>query len=78
MMTLDTVGRCNSQFNATWDSLTALEQWAEAGVAPAGQVTRDSVGVAGRTRPLCDYPKWPRYGGSGDVNVAASFTCVNP
>jgi hypothetical protein len=68
----------SSQFNATWDSLTALEQWAERGVAPAQQVTRDTVGVPGRTRPLCDHPKWPRYGGSGDVNAAASFTCVYP
>ncbi len=67
----------SSQFNATWDSLTALEQWAEGGVAPAQQVTRDTVGVPGRTRPLCDHPKWPRYNGSGDVNAAASFTCVN-
>jgi len=27
----------SSQFNATWDSLTALEQWAENGVAPANE-----------------------------------------
>ena len=67
----------SSQFNASWDSLTALEQWAEKGVAPAGQVVRDTVGVPGRTRPLCDYPKWPRYAGSGDVNLAASYTCAN-
>ncbi len=64
-------------FNATWDSLTALEQWAEEGVAPSGQVTTDTAGVPGRTRPLCDYPKWPQYKGSGDVNAAASFACVN-
>jgi Tannase and feruloyl esterase len=32
---------------------------------------------AGRSRPLCDYPKWLRYNGSGDVNQASSFTCVN-
>jgi feruloyl esterase len=68
----------SSQFNATWDSLTALEQWAEGGVAPANQVTVDTVGVPGRSRPLCDYPKWAGYNGSGDVNAAASFTCVNP
>jgi feruloyl esterase len=68
----------SSQFNATWDSLTALEQWAEGGVAPANQVTVDTVGVPGRSRPLCDYPKWARYNGAGDVNAAASFTCVNP
>jgi hypothetical protein len=67
----------SSQFNATWDSLTALEQWAEGGVAPASQVTKDTVGVPGRTRPLCDYPKWARYNGAGDVNAAGSFTCVN-
>jgi feruloyl esterase len=28
------------------------------------------------TRPLCVYPKVPRYNGSGNTNVAASFTCV--
>jgi len=67
----------SSQFNATWDSLTALEQWAEGGIAPANQVTVDTVGVPGRSRPLCDYPKWARYSG-GDINAAASFTCVNP
>lgn len=65
----------SSQFNATWDSLTALDQWVEANVAPENQVTRDTVGVPGRTRPLCDYPKWPRYQG-GDVNAAESFRCV--
>jgi feruloyl esterase len=64
-------------FNATWDSLTALEQWAEKDTAPVAQITTDTAGVPGRTRPLCDYPKWPQYKGSGDVNAAASFNCVN-
>ena len=63
-------------FNATWDSLTALEQWAENGTAPKGQVTTDTAGVPGRKRPLCDYPAWPKYKGSGDVNAASSFTCA--
>ena len=67
----------SSVFNGTWDSLTALENWVEKGVAPSGQVTTDTAGVPGRTRPLCDYPKWPQYKGSGDVNLAASFTCVD-
>lgn len=64
-------------FNAAWDSLTALENWVEKGVAPSAQLTTDTAGVPGRTRPLCDYPKWPRYNGSGDVDAASSFTCVN-
>lgn len=67
----------SSQFNATWDSLTALEQWVEEGIAPTGQVTKDTVGVPGRTRPLCDYPTWPRYKGTGDVNSASSYVCVS-
>ncbi len=67
----------SSVFNATWDSLTALENWVEKGQAPEHQVTTDTVGVPGRRRPLCDYPLWPRYKGSGDVNKAESFICAN-
>lgn len=63
-------------FNAAWDSLTALENWVEKGQAPADQRVFDTAGVPGRSRPLCEYPTWPRYGGSGDVNAAASFRCV--
>ena len=66
----------SSTFNAAWDSLTVLENWAEKGTAPGAQVVADTAGVAGRTRPLCEYLTWPRYNGTGDVNVAASFTCV--
>uniref|UniRef100_UPI003562594B tannase/feruloyl esterase family alpha/beta hydrolase n=1 Tax=Hydrogenophaga sp. TaxID=1904254 RepID=UPI003562594B len=67
----------SSVFNAAWDSLTALERWSEGGVAPSGQLVTDSVGVPGRTRPLCEYPRFPRYKGAGDVNDAASFTCAS-
>ncbi len=66
----------SSHFNAAWDSLTALEDWVERGVAPPAQTVADTAGVPGRTRPLCEYPTWPSYNGSGDVNAAASFTCA--
>lgn len=66
----------SSVFNAAWDSLTTLENWVEKGAAPANQVVADTAGVPGRTRPLCDYPAFPRYSGSGDVNAAASFSCA--
>lgn len=65
----------STDFNAAWDSLTALEDWHEDGTAPEDQVVTDTIGVPGRTRPLCDYPKWPRYD-AGDVDQAASFACV--
>jgi feruloyl esterase len=66
-------------FNAAWDNLTALEGWVEQGIDPAmNQTVTDTLGVPGRTRPLCLYPTYPKYNGSGDVNVASSFTCVVP
>jgi len=65
-----------TEFNASWDSLTALENWVEHGTPPVHQVDTDTAGVPGRTRPLCQYPAWPSYNGAGDVNSAASFTCV--
>jgi len=66
----------SSQFNATWDSLTALENWVEQDIAPEDQVTTDTVGLPGRTRPLCDYPAWPSYVDGGDPLSAESFECV--
>ncbi|TDF65621.1 tannase/feruloyl esterase family alpha/beta hydrolase [Cupriavidus sp. L7L] len=66
----------SSVFNASWDSLTALEKWVEQGTAPASLTVTDTVGVPGRTRPLCEYPSWPKYNGAGDVNLASSFTCA--
>jgi len=62
-------------FQASWDSLTTLENWVEKGTLPPNQIVTDTIGVPGRTRPLCDYPAYPRYNGSGDVNAAASFSC---
>ncbi len=63
-------------FNASWDSLTTLENWSEKGIAPPAQTVADATGVPGRTRPLCEYPGFPRYLGTGDVNLASSFTCA--
>lgn len=70
-------GHGGGAFNVSWDSLTALERWAEQGIAPTAQTMRDTNAANGnRTRPLCEYPAWARYAGSGDVNAAASYTCT--
>lgn len=61
------------------DLLAAMMQWVEAGKAPATLVAskRDrGTGAVRFTRPLCEYPRWPRYDGKGDVNSASSFACV--
>ena len=66
-------------FNAKWDSLAALQAWVEVGQAPRDQVTSDgNSGSGGRTRPLCVYPQYPKYSGSGDLNVASSYQCSQP
>jgi feruloyl esterase len=66
----------SSVFNAAWDSLATLENWVEKGTVPPNQVVADTAGVPGRTRPLCDYPSWPKYKGSGDINLAQNYTCA--
>jgi feruloyl esterase len=59
-------------FAAGWDSLSALERWVEDGRPPVKPVTVDSR--SGRTRPLCEYPRWPKYR-AGDPESAQSFVC---
>lgn len=60
-------------FAATWDSLSALERWVQNGQPPARPVVQDYRD--GRTRPLCEYPGWPKYR-SGDPASAQSFVCA--
>ena len=61
-----------------FDLFTPLMRWVEKGEAPILVVAtkRDHPdGEAQFTRPLCEYPKYPKYNGSGDINRAANFTC---
>lgn len=70
-------GHATGTFNSQWDSLTALEDWSERAAAPVDPVATDAnAATRGRTRPLCEYPSWPKYTGSGDVDNAANFSCV--
>lgn len=74
--TIPGMGHVTGVFNARIASLDALEAWVERGEAPGELVASDAnMATAGRTRPVCHYPLWPRYDGSGDINAAASFAC---
>jgi hypothetical protein len=65
------------RFNAKVESLAALENWVEKRQALAGSTAVDGNKDANRTRPLCEYPKWPTFTGApGTENLVASFTCV--
>ncbi|AQT51560.1 feruloyl esterase (plasmid) [Paraburkholderia sp. PGU19] len=65
------------QFNGSYDGLTALDNWVTKGTEPKNLTITDlAPPTAGRTRPMCEYPQWPKYVG-GDPNLAASFVCSN-
>jgi Tannase and feruloyl esterase len=66
-------------FNAKYDDLTALDQWVSSGRAPEVLIAVDeNTEHSGRTRPMCVYPRWPKFTGKTGVSLdeASSFTCV--
>lgn len=70
-------GHGDGPFVAAWDWLGALDAWVEEGRAPRDLVVVDAAEPGkGRRRPLCEYPLWPKYRGSGDPAAASSFDCV--
>ena len=60
-----------------FDALTPLIDWVENGNGPE-RITATGLGFPGRSRPLCKYPTYARYTGSGDTQDAANFACVAP
>ncbi|MDM0043277.1 tannase/feruloyl esterase family alpha/beta hydrolase [Variovorax dokdonensis] len=76
--TVPGMGHGTGVFIPNWDSLAALEAWVEKGLAPGTAVAVDAVaGTYGRTRPLCLYPSWPKYRGSGSKDAAVNYSCVS-
>ena len=66
-------------FNARYDDLTALDHWRESGRAPNELLAVDeNADGRGRTRPMCPYPKWPKFTGRAGASPdeARNFTCV--
>jgi feruloyl esterase len=59
----------------TFDSIGTLEKWVEKGIAPD---TMMGTGAQGMTRPLCPYPQYAEYKGSGDLKNASNWACKAP
>jgi len=70
------LGHGFGKFDGGFDTIETLDAWVDRGIAPKDMVVTDNHN--GRTRPMCAWPAWPKYTGSGDVNSASSFTCVSP
>ena len=71
------VGNTPVQIDPQHDTLSALEQWVEHGVAPDMFIGSkvDKSGTVSMTRPICVYPQIPVYKGSGNTDDAKNFTC---
>lgn len=71
-----------------FDVLGAMDQWRRGGPAPeqmiATKYDNDIFGYLGlpakpqKTRPICAYPKTVAWDGSGPVEQAQSYSCVEP
>ena len=60
----------------TFDMVAALDRWVTTGQAPASiPASRAEDGKIVRTRPLCAYPQFAVYDGSGSIDDAANFSC---
>lgn len=68
-------GPSEAEFMPAWDAVGALDQWVVEGKAPRHPVAQDTRPDADRSRPLCEYPKWPKYNGHGDAGDATNFHC---
>ena len=60
----------------SFDSLTALEGWREKDRAPTEMAGRNPE--SGLARPICVYPEYAEYRGSGDLKDAANWHCTAP
>jgi feruloyl esterase len=58
------------------DTLGTLEQWREKGLTPS-QIMGSNA-AAGMTRPVCSYPQYANYTGTGDLKDAANWSCRAP
>ena len=53
-----------------------MEAWREKGVAPA-QITGFNP-QSGLSRPLCPYPQYAKYKGTGNMKDASNWSCTAP
>jgi feruloyl esterase len=64
------------------DLIRMSTDWVEKDVTPpdapiARAMARVPPYTVTATKPICRYPLYPRYKGSGDAKLAASFECAN-
>lgn len=74
------LGHGVGHFLLSWDNLGLIDRWVEHGTPPPVEpIGYDANAAArGRSRPVCRYPQWPKFDGTGPADAAASFHCAAP
>lgn len=60
----------------TFDTIGTLESWREKGVAPAQMMGANPQSAL--TRPLCPFPQYAKYKGTGNIKDASNWACTQP
>jgi hypothetical protein len=65
------------------DVVALLEQWVEQGRAPSDAIVQTLQAyvppfAVQASKPMCRYPAYARYKGSGDPRQAGSYACTAP
>ena len=60
----------------SFDTIGTLEAWRERGVAPAQIMASNPQ--SGLSRPLCPFPQYAKYKGTGGLKDAANWACTAP
>ncbi|MFL6664906.1 MAG: tannase/feruloyl esterase family alpha/beta hydrolase, partial [Rhizobacter sp.] len=65
---------------STIDPFTSVVQWVESGTPPDRIIgtAPSATPWPGRTRPLCPFPAYAQYTGSGSIENEANFVCTQP
>ncbi len=61
-----------------YDSIQTMVDWVEKGIAPdsiPAVATASNTYFPSRSRPLCAYPKFAKYKGTGSIEDAGNFAC---
>lgn len=75
------MGHCGGGPGTTqFDAFTPLVNWVEYGNAPERIAATAPAGTpwTGRIRPLCPYPGFAKYIGTGNIDKAENFICAFP
>ncbi len=60
------------------DMLSVIDKWVEEGKAPDSIIASSPPNEEPMTRLICPYPQIAEYKGTGDIDDAAKFICVEP